>query len=182
MDNEEELMDNEEEQQKTQKAIIMKASYLLRSKVGFGDIDEEAIEKAQEIIEDFKSTDFGPLANEHMGTLDKLIKSYAKDKNSSGDISIEDIIAPVMQLKANAAMFNYDLVSRLADIMLNFPEEIDAIDDDVFDIMVVHQTALKSLIGNKITGDGSEEGETLQIEMKDACRRYFRKHHVKSEF
>lgn len=152
---------------------ILKANRLLQAKVGTGDIDEKLVAKSQKIIEANK-VDFIPLATQYINELEAVIKAGRKGSGKDLDV-LQHMIAPVMQLKANAGMFNYELVSRLADIMLNFLETVDKIDEDVIDIAEAHCKSIHKIIAGKMTGDGGDFGAELVTELKDACKRYFAK-------
>jgi len=82
---------------------------------------------------------------------------------------------PVMELKANARMFKYGLVSSLANIMLGFLESIEKLDKDAIEIVSAHQKTLHAIISREMKGDGGEYGVLLEKELRDAIRRYFSK-------
>ena len=155
------------------KARIVKANRLLQAKIGTGEVDPEVIEKSQKVIDENK-VDFAPMAEEYIAALQSCIEDAQKKKKSDQDI-LEHMIEPVMQIKANAKMFDYELIGNLANIMLNFLETIDEIDGDVLDIVEAHQKTLVIIVKNKMRGDGGEYGEEITSELKEACKRYFAK-------
>lgn len=152
---------------------IIKANRLLQAKVGMGPVDEKLVQKSQDLIDNNK-VDFAPMAKEYLDSLAKSIGQARKKEKDDKEI-LQDMIDPVMQIKANATMFNYDLVGNLANIMLNFLETIDSIDKDVIEISDAHHKTLVLIIGNQMKGDGGEFGAELTGELKDACKRYFAK-------
>ena len=159
--------------EETKKARIVKANHLLQAKVGSGPVDEKLIEKSQKLIEN-AGVDFIPMAREYIAQLEQSIAA-AKEKDKNDDAILQDMTTAVMQLKANATMFNYALVGNLANIMLNFLETIGTIDKDVLEIVSAHQKTLIIVVGNGMKGDGGEFGKELAAELKDACKRYFAK-------
>lgn len=155
------------------KARIVKANYLLQQKVGMGPVDAKLIKRSQKLIEN-NEIDFVPMAQEYLDLLEQAIKDAKENKHDDQKI-LQDMIDPVMQLKANAAMFDYALVGSLANIMLNFLETIESIDKDVLEIVKAHQKTLVMILTNKMTGDGGPFGQELSAELKEACKRYFAK-------
>ena len=153
-----------------QKARIIKASTLLQSKVGTGIIEDDKIRKMQKIIDETK-VDFAPMALQLLDELDAAI-DYAKRGEDRPAIAIAQMTVPVMQIKAHAAMFNYPLVGRLANVALNFLEEIQQTDETAIEIIEAHHKALGVIVKNKMAGDGGDYGHVIEAELKEACRRY----------
>jgi hypothetical protein len=153
---------------------IMKASRLLQAKIGRGAVDEKTILKSQKII-DNNDFDFVPMGEEFLQALDKALGEAKKAESPSAANLLEELREPVMQLKANAAMFGYPLVSVLASIMLNFLESVKTLDRDVIEIVDAHRRTLEIIIRNKMQGEGGDYGVELQKELRNACRRYFAK-------
>lgn len=156
-----------------QKPLVHKANYQLQKRIGKGPIDAKALERAQSMIEE-AADDFEPLAMTFLSKLKVAIDKAQKDEGSVED-QIKNMTSPVMELKANAKMFKYDLVSSLANIMLGFLETIDKLDKDAIDIVAAHQQTLQLIVMKKMTGDGGEHGQLFQRELRDAVQRYFSK-------
>lgn len=156
-----------------QEPLVYKANYQLQKKIGKGPIDAKALERAQSMIEE-ATEDFEPLAMTFLSKLKIAIDNAQKDEGSVED-QIKNMTSPVMELKANAKMFKYDLVSSLANIMLGFLETIDKLDKDAIDIVAAHQQTLQLIVMKKMTGDGGEHGQLFQRELRDAVQRYFTK-------
>ena len=156
------------------KVNIIKANFALQLKVGAGPLDERAVKDMQTVI-DKNDVDFAPLG---LSILEKL--QDALDR--ADDLSVtmtqmkEMLIKPVMELKANATTFKYDLIGSLANIMLQFLETITVMDKDAIEIVQAHHNSLHMIIVRKISGNGGEAGKALTSELKNACDRY---HHKK---
>jgi hypothetical protein len=150
---------------------VIKANRLLQSKVGSGNIDDERISKSQAVIES-DQTDFAPLAHEFLNQLEKALTLVPKEPEDVKK-SIQPVIVEIMQIKANAAMFNYNLMGTLANIVLNFLENLDSWDQDTYDIVEAHLKTLRLIINNGMKGNGGEYGTELTTELRDACNRYF---------
>lgn len=161
-------------QQNSRNAKILQANRMLQSKVGTGEIDPAKVEQAQQYL-DSVEVDFAPMAELYMASLREAID---RCKVEGGDRSslLEDVTEPVMMIKGNAAMFNYRLVGNLANIVLNFLETVDGIDDDVVEILEAQYSSLNTIINAKMSGDGGAMGPEIERELKEACRRYFVKH------
>ncbi len=155
------------------KPEIIKANYALQDKVGSGPLDKEVVEKCQMVV-DSNTIDFTPMATEFLENLQKAI-NHIKTSEKPTKNAINDITAPVMQLKANAAMFQYHLIGSLANVMLSFLEAVTEIDDDVIAIIQAHHHTLHAIVLQNIKGSGGENGKQLEGELKDACKRYFKR-------
>lgn len=155
------------------KARIIKANHLLQNKVGVGEIENAKIQAMQKII-DTMMIDFVPMG---LACLDELAAALeiAKSGKGDGQTLIKNMTTPVMQIKGNAAMFHYELVSSLADLVLNFLENADTLDDDVIEIVDAHHKTLSLIISDKMSGMGGNQGVILKKELQDACARYFKK-------
>lgn len=155
------------------KARVIKANLNLQAKVGTGTISEEKVQTMQTALENNK-IDFAPMAAQFLTQLEIAI-SAARIGEGDVNILIKNMTEPVMQIKGNAAMFNYKMVSNLANVVLNFLENIEKIDSIVLDIVDAHHKTLNILIKNKMSGDGGAYGVQLESELRDACKRYFTK-------
>ncbi len=149
---------------------VIKASKSLQVKAGKGEISEEAIQRAEETIEK-NDEDFISIAD---GFLLRLADGIDRARNGGGTKAelIAGMTKPVMELKANAAMFKYDLVTSLAAIMLDFLETIEYLDDTVVEIVAAHHKTLTAIVHKKMKGDGGQMGPVLQKELAGVCARY----------
>jgi hypothetical protein len=152
---------------------VIKANYVLQAKVGSGPLDPKVVEKCQSVI-DNNDVDFAPLAKEF---LDKLAEAIASARSGNCDTQsvINNMSSPVMELKANAALFKYDLIGKLANVMLSFLESVKMIDKTVIEIVDAHHKTLSVIVLKKMKGDGGSYGVQLEQELKDACIRYLQK-------
>lgn len=149
---------------------VIKANFVLQSKVGVGAIDPLAIMECQRVIDENK-IDFIPLAKMFLDELeDALEKSAAEEETTKR--SIERLINPVMQIKANARIFGYSLVGDLAGIMLNFLETLNVIDQDAVKIVQAHHKTLNLLVTRGMSGDCGDIGNSFRSELDSACGRY----------
>ena len=156
---------------KNGQAKIIKANKDLRIKAGSGELEAVRIKRAEETIES-NTHDFVPTAQEFLERLENGI-SAARKRNGPEAALIAGMTRPVMELKANAQMFKYDLVSILANVMLGFLEHIQSLDKDAIDIVEAHHKTLSLIIHKRMTGDSGSNGALLKMELEDAVQRYF---------
>ncbi len=165
-------------EQKTPKARIISANYDLQNRVGAGPLDEKKVQRAEEVIQN-NTVDFKPMA---LGFLQELIDGTNTAKQS--DLPLKDRLAamtrPVMNLKANAGMFGYTLVTKLTNVMLGFLEHIDDLDKDAVEIVAAHHATLTLIVTRSMKGDGGPDGDALVKELTEACKRYYSRKGLKT--
>jgi len=82
---------------------VIKANKSLQARVGTGPLDDNVVEKCQMVM-DNNDVDFAPLAMEYLDKLAEAIQT-AKSPDIEKSEAINNMTAPVMQLKANASTF-----------------------------------------------------------------------------
>jgi hypothetical protein len=152
---------------------ITPADKSLQKKAGVGEIDPELILKAEQFIQD-NDEDFTPMALELLAKLASTLARIKRHNIRTAEV-LQELEAPVMQLKANGKMFKYDLVTSLASITLDFLESIDTLDDDVLALVTVQLSGLQVIIAQKMKGSGGLDGMRLREELEEACQRYYKK-------
>lgn len=162
--------------EKPRKPRFIKPPNILKQKAGIGGFDEKLVTKSQEFIEKVE-VDFIPYAERYLNEFSKGINEAANN-NDNFARAREKIIRPVMQLKANGGMFQFHLVTEVADIALQFLEAVDNdnVNADTIEVLRAHENTLKVIIANKLKGNGGAEGFKLVQELDKACKRYFTKY------
>lgn len=157
------------------KAEFMSPPNLLKAKVGSGGLSEDILEKAQQLLES-NTVDFLPLGEMYLANLMKGIDG-AKNAHpdDDGEHIISQMLYPSMQLKANGGMFHYQLVTAIADKLIQFLEVIHEADIESIEIVMAYHTTIRAVILGRITGDGGRHGIELLNALNDACLRYFEK-------
>jgi len=154
----------------------IRASNALAQKIGAGDVDSKKIAAAQDVME-ATEIDFGEIANPFLEKLQAaVVAAQAREGDADGKALIESITNPTMNLKANAATFNYPLVSEAAGTVLNFLDMLQTIDDDIVVIADNLHKAITVIVSQKMSGADNPIGKTLVKEFKDVCQRYVDKH------
>lgn len=159
--------------EETGEAKIYKANKMLQAKVGMGKIEKEQVEVCQQKIDE-NTTDFEPMAEGFLNELAQAVKTAQAGEQDLQELR-QNVTQPVMQLKANGAMFGYTLIGDLANIMLSFLEGVSRIDNDIISIIAAHHTTLTAIVKNKMKGDGGEHGKAMKNELLNACKRYMEK-------
>lgn len=148
----------------------------LKQKVGDGGIPETLLQRGQDYV-DNNPIDFTPYASKFLEELNESLKEALAAKNDEErQIVLEKMIPQIMQLKANGSMFKFSLVTYLADIVLDFLENIEVVNSDVFDIVAAHNNCLTIIVNSKLEGEGGKEGKALVKELRSACDRYNKKY------
>lgn len=155
------------------KAEFIKPLHTLRSKVGYGGLSEDILDKAQSLLEN-TAVDFQPVADMYLGAMLRAIE-YAKNApaGTDGEVLIAGILYPAVQLKASGGMFRYGLVTRVGDKLIQFLEVIAEPDPDAIEITLAFHTTLRAILMGRVTGDGGRHGQELMQALEDACLRYF---------
>lgn len=147
------------------------ASKALQDKVGIGKIDEKAVEEAQKIINE-STVDFVPIARPHLAALHTSVAAALKKKEYG---ITEDMKSAIMNLKANAATFNYPLVSQIAETVLLFLEAQKGADKKIIRIVDLFYKTILLMLARKMSGKDHAEGRALQAAFTDVCRNYGKK-------
>lgn len=155
------------------KAKIIKVENILIKKAGFGEISENLITRSENLIIN-NNIDFKQIALPILSRL-RLVINHAKSHPEEIEVINQELINPVMELKANGSMFKYDLVGQLASVMLSFLEHIKQFNNDALEIIDAHEKTLTLIVAKEIKGDGGQLGKQLLSELEGACSRYYRK-------
>ena len=148
---------------------IHKPDTSLQARLGIVNLTENDLKAASQ-SQKAAASDFTPMATAFLQRLGLLIAAARQDPTS--EEVRQRLIQPVMELKANAGMFGYDLVSRLANIMLTFLENVRGLDANIVEIVAAHHTTLNLIVTRGMSGDGGPAGLQLEAELRAACARY----------
>ncbi|MCC6597478.1 MAG: hypothetical protein IT559_01655 [Alphaproteobacteria bacterium] len=158
------------------RAEFIKPPNVLKDKAGYGGLSESILQKAQKLLED-NVQDFQPLGMLYLESLARSIEN-AKDWKDARDTegTLTQMLYPAMQLKANGGMFGYQLVTQIADKLIQFLEVLDEPDIGAIEIIMAFHTAIRAVVSGRIMGDGGKDGKDLAQALDMACRRYFEHH------
>lgn len=148
----------------------IKSNNLLQNKVGLFAVDAETLAKSQNVL-DKNNFKFAPIALMFLAQLRDGL-GIVKAEEFTNRRSIERLTDPVMQIKANARIFKFELLGDLASIMLGFLENMNELDSDSIAIVEAHHRTLLHIINDDLQGDGGKIGDSLRDELNAACKRY----------
>ena len=163
-------------QTRRRKAEFIRPPNVLKEKAGSGGLGDDILNKAQKLLEE-STVDFAPLCNMYLETLQQGI-DMAKDTGPTEDVEhiMSHMIYPAMQLKANGGMFHYNLITAIADKLIQFLEVLEEPDIGAIEIIMAFHTTIRAVIQGQIKGDGGEHGIELIAALESACVRYFNKY------
>ena len=155
------------------KAKFIKVENKIQKKAGYGEIPEVSVTRSEGLLFN-NNVDFKDVATPILSNLRDTIL-LAREHPEKIDVLRQDLIKPIMELKANGAMFKYDLIGALASIMLSFLEHIIQLNNDALEIIEAHEKTLSLIVVKGIKGDGGLLGRQVTEELESACTRYYRK-------
>jgi len=146
----------------------------LKGKLGRGGCASERIERAQLFI-NYNDIDFVPLAHKLLVLLANGIEG-AKDRDLNWEDANFLMLYPAMQLNAQGAMFQFPLISKICDVLVNFLEVMEVFNQDAIDIVVAHHDAVQHVLDNNVRGNGGELEKAMYNNLVAACSRYRKKY------
>jgi len=153
------------------RAEFIKPLNTLRTKVGYGGLNDNILNEAQMMIE-YRSVDFQPDTY-----LTDLLSGIEKARNAprseDSDMLIENMLDPAINLKANGGMFGYPIVSKIGAKLIEFLDMIATPDRDAIEIVLAFHTTIRTVMTGHVTGSGGRQGDELVQALEDACQRYF---------
>lgn len=155
-----------------EKSRLVKPENTLKKKVGNGGFDEKILVNAQKVIEE-NTIDFKPMALDFLNQLDGIfvdIKEEKIDENAAHD----QIMYPLMQLKAQGALFHYPLITKISYIVVDFLENVSGVDKDALEIVKAYKQSIFAVLSLKIQTDDNKIGKELCDALVDACNRYYK--------
>jgi hypothetical protein len=160
---------------KDRKPKFIKPKNTFKEKVGSGGLAPELVDKGQKLIE--KNDNFEPHAKVYLERIASTL-SLHEHHNLIGSEARILLINPVMQIKGNAGMFQYHLMSEISDILLSFLENIDSLNQDSLAVVKAHHAALQAILSAGLKGSGGAEGRALAAELEKATTRYYDKYRI----
>lgn len=157
----------------TKRARKIPASRELQARIGVGSINEDVVDRAQNVIES-NQVDFAPMARAELENVDNILKRV-KNGEAEDQAAIQEVCLPIMNLKANAATFNYPVISSIAGAVLSLLEEFDSFNKDLVTVVDnMHKAILVALMQN-MRGEPGDAGKMLVDEFQQVCKTYLLK-------
>lgn len=157
-----------------QQPKVIKCNNFLQQKIGTGMINARILEKIQEHLDNVE-VDFEEISSPYLQKLEALLNKMPQTDYGREE-HIEDIVKPIMELKAVGGVFNEPVVSNLSGMVLGFIETIRKLDDDMLAIVRVHNNAVRMILKHELKKVDDPRAVSLFREVKQACMRYYAKH------
>ena len=148
---------------------IVRPKNTLKEKVGTGGFKKENLEKAQKAIEE-NVIDFIPIANRYLAELSAVLSKEKDAVSSEGLYSA--ILDPLMQLRAQGAMFGYPSITFLTDIIVNLLDSLKNVDSTVVEIVQAYEKSAKMMLSTQIKDQDHKLCQAFAQEIKAVCKKY----------
>lgn len=142
----------------------------LKQKVGNGGFNETVLAKAQDNL-DKNDIDFRPMATEYLTLLNDVLKGI-KSGELLPEEEIDQIMFPVMQLRAQGSLFKYPSITKISHILIDCLETIKVTDRDVLDIIEAYKKSGQAMIALQIKDENNKAAKELCDALAGACARY----------
>lgn len=146
---------------------------VLKEKVGDGGFSEKDIQQAQEFIQETE-IDFNPIALRYLKELKNTLSKYHGDPSGSSNLR-DMLLDSLMQLRAQGAMFGYESVTILTDVVVDLLDNLKKVDAKVVEIIEAYEKALSLLLGQGITKADDKVCVAMKTEMALTCKKYLDK-------
>ena len=161
------------DQEKLRRAKITTPPNTLKKKIGSGGIDRTLLVKAEAVLEN-NETDFRPIAAELLEDLERAVQD-AEANPVQNEATIESLLYPAAQFKAQGTMFHFPLVSDISDILVNFLEAVPVpISRDALEIVTAHRMAIAVVISSNMTDRYNPQATELKRSLTEACVRFYK--------
>jgi hypothetical protein len=151
-------------------AELIVPSRKLKEKAGSGGLDPALLAKAQQKLE-ANTIDFKPIGSHLLRMIDEAVNDINSGK-LRGKPAIQRLLYPVMELKAQGAMFHYPLITDISDTLINFLEAMPEVNSNVLTLVSGYKMAATAIFSKNLTGTGGVTGKELRTALSDAYRRF----------
>ena len=152
-------------------AKIIDSPLELKSKVsGSGTVSTEMLARADAAIAEI-AVEYPSLALQDIDELTALVETPVSDPNQR-DRWIERIYDASDEIRGLGTMFNYPLITSIADSLCSITEHADAFNDKGIEIARAHLEAMHAVIVNKVTGDENEIGQQIASALETAVNKH----------
>lgn len=137
-----------------------------------GELPTLALKEAQMFMAN-NDIDFKPMATSHLKEIDThfVVLKEAKTK-AEKEFAMAKIIENIMQIKAHGGMFHYQIMSDIANIVLQLLEVTTDYNAALYQIIEAHNNSIRIIIKRNISGDGGMQGKEITDELNKAIKRY----------
>src|ERR1017187_2392360 len=133
------------------KVDFIKPLNTLKTKVGYGGLNDNILNEAQMLIE-CRSVDFPPQAETYLA---ELLRAIECGKHPTPGMDRKMLVAgmldPAMHLKANGGMFSYPLLTRIGARLIEFLEAISELNRDTIEVVLAFHAVMQTVLTGCIT-------------------------------
>lgn len=107
------------------------------------------------------------------GYLDDLAAAAAALQAESGgqEPHLRKIFGIAHDMKGHGGSFGYGMVTEIADSLCRFVEKIDTAHEREIEVIEAHLGGLKTVVHNRIKGDGGDLGRQLTASLRAATKK-----------
>lgn len=145
---------------------VIKARKLLQQKIGTGQIDPFKIKKMQEYLDNLR-IDYDPIAEQYLKKIEDIVAALPESEYDR-DYHLQEIVKPVMELKATGGMFNEHVISNISGTVLGFLEHIQKLDAGSLEIVQAHNVAIRTALRQDIRSLENHKAQDLITEINRA--------------
>lgn len=149
---------------------IIHAPAYLQLKVGKGPVDKQLLKKISNAAQQWQYRDKNYLSNV-TEELERSVKA-ARSSGKTSAHSKDEIIAKVMDLKANGSLMQYEAISELANIVLEFADNLDTLDDKVLRLVYSLTQIVQMILSGRIDNDDTPARQAFAREITKVCKKY----------
>lgn len=152
---------------------VIKARKTLQAKIGTGRVDPKLIEEMQNYLDNLV-VDYKPIAKRYIDRIEELLAEMPQN-NYDREYYLNELMKPVMDMKATGGMFNEHVISNISGTVLRLLENTHNLDDDMVQIVKVHNASIRSALALGVRSMEDQRAQKLVMEIKKACKRYIDK-------
>lgn len=156
---------------KPTETLIMEAPELLRSKVtGSGGPSMEMLKNADDEIKEVGSK----YAEWTMKDIDRLsaLLRQATETPATRSEQIIEIFGVSHDMRGQGTSFDYPLMTRIADSLCRFTEDLEQLDQKAMDLVRTHIEAMRAVIAHKVTGEDNELAQQIAAGLEIASTKW----------
>lgn len=131
----------------------------IKSKLGEGGIPSDGIKKAEKTLSE-SAAKFMDVAKEDLDIIADAI-AQGKSGDKPGKQVIREINASAFELKSNAGMFDYPLVTDIATSLFQLTDMLEEVNEAVFDVLNLHYQSIRAAIAMGGKAENPEDTKAL---------------------
>ncbi|NMM42947.1 hypothetical protein HH303_00555 [Rhodospirillaceae bacterium KN72] len=115
--------------------------------------------------------DFPVWALEDIGKLDAHLRE-ATPTSGNGKAALSEAFKIVHDMRGQGGSFGYPLITRISGSFCRFLEAVEDVTPQVLAISNAHAKALRTILENRISGNGGDMGDKIASGLENATAKY----------